>query len=95
MREHDDQTIATFVTKTFALPAVQKIVESWRVDPAKVIEMLIDHFKDMGILRVPRKHHTLQFRNMVYFLKHSPELQKMVTRTNQDELRKQRTRHAD
>jgi hypothetical protein len=74
---------------------VQKIVESWRVDPAKVIEMLIDYFRDMGILRVSRTHQPILFRTMVHYLKHSPELQKMVSRTKQDELRKQRTRHAD
>lgn len=93
MREHEDQPIANYINTAFAHPNVQKFVESWRVDPAKVIEMLVDYFKDMGIQRAPRTHHTILFRTMVHFLKYSPELQKMVTRTKQDELRKQRSRH--
>ena len=95
MRDHEEQPIANYVHTSFAHPEIQKIVESWRVDPAKVIEMLIDYFKDMGILRVARTHQRVLFRTMAHYLKHSPELQKMVTRTKQDELRKQRTRHAE
>lgn len=95
MRDQEEQPIANYIHVSFAHPSVQKIVESWRVDPAKVIDMLIDYFKDMGILRVPRTHQPVLFRTMVHYLKFSPELQKMVTATKQDELRKQRTRHAE
>lgn len=95
MRDHDELPISAYIHTAFALPQVQKIVENWRVDPEKVIDMLIEHFKDMGILRVPRGHQPILYQSLVHYLRFSPELQAMVSRTKQDEVRRQRTRHAE
>lgn len=87
--------IHVFVATRWSNPQVQKLVEGWRVEPADVIEKLIEHFRDMAIFEVPYGHETLMLNNLIFQLKHSPELVKMLQKVKADEAKRQRARHAD
>lgn len=87
--------IHVFVANRYSSLAVQKIVEGWRIEPAEVIERLIEHFREMGVYEVPYGHEPMMIENMLIQLRHSPEILKMVQRMRSEELRRQRARHAD
>ena len=87
--------IAQFVNHKFALIKIQKIIETWRIEPKIIIERLIEHFREMGIFVVHFGHDDIIINNMIFVLKNSPDIQHIVQKANQDELKRQRTRHAE
>jgi hypothetical protein len=87
--------ITLFINQRYLTQPIQKIVDGWRVEPQHVIDKLIDHFREMGIFAVPYRHEQLVLRDMMYQLRHSPEIYRLVQKARQDELRKQRNRHAE
>jgi len=87
--------ISQFVALKFSLFKIQKIVESWRVEPKLIIEKLVEHFREMGIFTVYYGHDEIVINNMMFILKNSPDIQNIVQRANSDELKRQRTRHAE
>lgn len=87
--------IAQFVTQKFTLLKVQKIIETWRIEPKAIIDKLVEHFREMGIFIVHYGHEEIIVNNMVFILKNSPDIQHLVQKANQDELKRQRTRHAE
>jgi len=91
----EDIPIHIFVSQRFSSHSVQRVVENWRVEPSVLIDRLIDHFKEMGIFRVARGHEGLIMKNMIHQLKSSPEISRMVYRARQEEMRRQRNRHAE
>jgi hypothetical protein len=86
--------INRFVLQKYQTPMVQKIVESWRLEPQVVIEKLVEHFREMGIFAVSFQHERLITASIVHHLKHSPDIARLVLRARNEELRKQRNRHA-
>ena len=87
--------ISEFVSHKFTLFKIQKIIDSWRVEPKLIVEKLVEHFREMGIFTVYYGHDAIIFNSMVFLLKNSPEIQQLVQRANHDELKRQRTRHAE
>jgi hypothetical protein len=84
-----------FVMQRYGHHSVQKIVETWRIEPGEIINKLIEHFREMGIYEVAYGHEKLMMNTMLVHLKHSPEIMRMVARMRQEELRRVRNRHAD
>lgn len=95
MKEFDKTPIWHFITNRYMTPQIQKIVETWRAEPAHVIEKLNEHFKDVGIHTVSRLEENLIMQSILFQLRYSPEILKLLARTRQDEMRRQRNRHAD
>lgn len=91
----DPMPINQFVHQRYLTQTIQKIVESWRVEPQLVIEHIVEHFKQMGVFRVYPGHERIILRSMVNQLKVSPDLAQLVARAHTDEIRRQRNRHAD
>ena len=87
--------IAQFVSQRFSSPQVQKLVEAWRVEPQIVIDKIVDYFREMGIFKVTPGHEALLTKNMMHQLRNSPELNQLVNRAKQEELKRQRNRHAE
>jgi hypothetical protein len=95
MKDFDKIPIWHFITTRYLTPQIQKIVESWRVEPTVVIEKLNEHFKDLGLHTVSRDQDPLVMQTLIFQLKNSPEISKLLAKNRQDELRRQRNRHAD
>lgn len=95
MKEFDKIPIWHFITTRYLTPPIQKIVETWRVEPTQVIEKLNEYFKEIGVHTVSREQDPLIMQSIIIQLKHSPEILKLLAKTRQDELRRQRNRHAD
>lgn len=95
MKEFDKVPIWHFITTRYLTPPIQKIVETWRVEPTVISEKLNEYFKDMGIHTVSREQDPLVMQMIIFQLKNSPEIQRLLAKTRQDELRRQRNRHAD
>ena len=91
----EDIPIHIFVSQSFSSRSVQRVIENWRVEPSALIERLVDYFKEMGIFRVAHGHEGLIMRNMIHQLKSSPEISRMVYKARQEEMRRQRNRHAE
>lgn len=87
--------ISQFISQKFTLLKIQKIIESWRIEPKSIVDKLVEHYREMGIFTVHYGHEEIIVNNMVFLLKNSPEIQHIVQRANQDELKRQRTRHAE
>lgn len=87
--------IQHFVTEKYLSKSVQKLVESWRLEPRIVIDKLVLHFREMGIFSVTAQHDKLMLQSIVHYLKSSPDLAQMAQRARSDELRRQRSRHAE
>ena len=90
----DEIPVLLFVAQHYSTPIVQRLVENWRIEPIRVIEKLADHLREMGIYRVPYKHERLLMSHIIHLLRHSPEIQRMVSKASQDEAKRQR-RHAE
>ena len=91
----DAKPIVYFVAERYSTPAVQRIVDTWRIEPALVIQKLAEHFQEMGIYRVAAGHEKVLAEHMLQLLRHSPELQRMVSKAKQEDAKRQRSRHAD
>jgi hypothetical protein len=87
--------IVMFVMQRYQTPQVQKIVDGWRLEPQHVIDKLVEHFREMGVYAVPFRHEQLLTRDLIHQLRHSPEIYRLVQKARQDEMRKQRNRHAE
>lgn len=85
--------IAHFVSQRYVMPKIQKIVEGWRIEPKFIIEKLVEHFREMGVYTVPFHQERLVMEDMMFQLKHSPDIGRLVARAKQEELKKQRARH--
>ena len=92
---HEDIPIQLFVNQRYSTPAVQKLVDGWRVEPHLVIDKLVEHFREMGIYRVSGAHEPLILKNLMHQLKHSPEILSLVHKARNDEQKRQRNRHAE
>ena len=85
--------IDLYIEQRYHTPAIQKIVDGWRVDPKLIIDRLTDSFREMGIFTVGAKNETLVRNAMVQSLKLSPEISALVARARRAEIRKQKNRH--
>ncbi len=92
---YEEIPIQNFVTTKYQTPAVQKIVEQWRVEPQLVVEKVVEHFRELGIYKVAFNHERMLTRHMLQLLRNSPEIMKLVTKARSEELKRQRNRHAD
>lgn len=92
---YEDVPIQLFVNQRYLTPVVQKLVDGWRVEAHHVIEKLVEHFREMGIYRVAAVQEQLVIKNMMHQLRHSPDIMRLVQRARQDELKRQRNRHAE
>lgn len=87
--------IALFIESQYANKKIQKVVESWRIEPAVIITKLIEHFREMGIFHVLAGHESLMLQNILFQLRHSADIQGLVQKAKIDELKRQRSRHAE
>ncbi len=92
---YEEIPIQSFVAAKFQTPAVQKIVEQWRVEPVMIVEKVVEHFLDLGIYKVAASHERMLMKHMLQMLKTSPDIMKLVSKAKNEEARKQRNRHAE
>ncbi len=92
---HDDIPIQNYIVIKYQLPLIQKIVDPWRLEPVAVIEKLTEHFREMGVFRVPYGQDGIMLKTMIMFLKTSPDIMRMVIRARNEEIKRQKNRHAD
>ncbi len=92
---YEEIPIQNFVSSKFSTPSVQKIIESWRVEPQLVIDKVVEYFREMGIYKVGFNQDRMLMNNMLTLLKNSPEIMRMVNKARNDELKRQRNRHAE
>ena len=90
----EDVPIQFFVTQQYLLPSVQKIVDGWRVEPQQVIDRLVDHYREMGIFRVLAGQESMIAGDIMFQLRSSPELTRLVQRARNDEATAARARAA-
>ncbi len=91
----EDTPIQFFIAQRFSTPAVQRLIEGWRVEPADIVEKLVEHFREMGIFKVTAGHEALITKTILFQLKNSPEISKLVQRAKMDEMKRQRNRHSE
>ena len=92
---HDDLPIQNYIVLKYQLPLIQKIVDPWRLEPTAVIESLTEQFREMGVLRVPYGQDQFILKTMIMLLKTSPDIMRMVARARNEEIKRQKNRHAD
>lgn len=90
----DNQPIQAFVELKYHTPAIQRLVDGWRVEPKVIMDRLIEHFRDMGIFQVTRQNEALISEGIRHQLKHSPDILKLVMRANVEEQQRVKTRHS-
>jgi hypothetical protein len=91
----DHLPISHYIAQRYMTPAIQKLVDGWRVEPQLVVDRAVEYFKDMGIYSVPRSQDSLIMSNLMRYLKTSTDLQRMVSRARAEELKRQRNRHSE
>ena len=91
----DNIPIHAFVEAKYSTPAMQRLVEGWRVEPRIVVERLVEHFREMGIFQVTRQNETLIIDGIRHQLKNSPEILRLVMRMQVEEQRRAKSRHAN
>jgi hypothetical protein len=87
--------IENYVQQQFGHQSVIKIIQNWRVEPEVLVNIIINHFRDMGIYYVGPKQEKLMQKSLIHGLKNSPEIIKMLKRAEQSELSRRRNRHGD
>lgn len=92
---YEPTPIQMFVSQKYQSQAIQKIVENWRVEPQLIVDKLVDHFREMGIYRVPFNQDRLLMADLLRYLKTSPDLMRLVSKARNEEARRQRNRHSD
>lgn len=91
----DRVPIMHFLEERYSTRPVQRIVESWRVEPKQVIERLGEHFREMGIFAVDAHNERLVLLSMLHTLRHSPEILRLVLSARREEQRTQKNRHQE
>ena len=87
--------IEIFINDKFRSRIVQKLIESWNIEPDKIVDVLVRHFRDMGILSVSFVNDRVIFDSMVFHLKTSPDIRSLVTKMRREEQMRRRSRHAE
>lgn len=87
--------IEVFVVQKYNAPEVQKLVENWRIEPETIMKNVIDHFRELGIFGVPMAQQVMMLDAMRTYLRTSPEITRMVMKSEQEEAIRARTKHAD
>ena len=84
--------VAIFVKLRYQDPLVNVIIEKWRVEREDVEEVLINHFKEIGIYSIDPLLEKSCFNKMLEWLEHSPTIWAMVKKGDDDELRRRASR---
>ena len=85
--------VESFVKKNLYHPLVQQITERWRIDIELIIPIVIKEIKEMGILFVNKNQTNYVLNTMIAILKNSPEIIKLIKKSEKEELfKKRRTR---
>ena len=87
--------IEVFVSQTYDAESVRTLVENWRIEPDTIMKNVIDHFRELGIFAVTFSQRKLMQEAMITYMRTSPEIVKMVIKSDQDEAKRAKTRHAD
>ena len=91
----DSIPISDFVRAKYNSARIQKVVESWRVEPEAVCDILKRYFLDMGIYTVIPTQKQILLDNMVHHLRHSEEVMNLLDKAQKDSFMQQRSRHAE
>ncbi|MBM4252559.1 MAG: hypothetical protein FJ146_11360 [Deltaproteobacteria bacterium] len=87
--------IEVFVVQKYNAPEVQKLVEHWRIEPETIMKNVIEHFRELGIFGVPMAQQVMMLDAMRTYLRTSPEITRMVMKSEQEEAIRARTKHAE
>ncbi len=87
--------IEVFVVLKYNSPEVQKLVEHWRVEPETIMKNVIEHFRELGLFGIPMAQQSMVLDAMTTYLRTSPEIIRMVTKSEHEEALRARTKHAD
>ena len=86
--------IEVFVSQNYNSKSVHILVENWRIEPEIVIKNVIEHFRQLGIFAVKFSQRKFMQEAMLTYMRSSPEISRMVIKSDQDEAKRARTRHA-
>ncbi len=85
--------IESYVYRKLQEKKVQEIVSQWRIDPAAIFKLTIDHCRELGFYTVTQSTEKVIFKSILQHLKHSPELANMVRAAEKEEFAKRKARH--
>ena len=87
--------IEVFVQIKFNDTQVIHAMDNWRVEPEKVLAVIVQNFREMGIFQVRPSLELELFSRIIFMLKNSPEILAMVTKAEQAEQNRKQSRHAE
>ncbi len=87
--------IEFFVSQTYDSEPVRILVENWRIEPDTIIKNVVEHFRELGVFAVKFSERKLIQEAMITYMRTSPEIVRMVIKSDQDEAKRAKTRHAD
>ena len=76
--------IEYFVTETYRSPAVQKLVDTWNVEPEVVVNIVIGYFREMGIYKVSYVNQRFVIDSMRQYLLVSPEIRSLIKKARRE-----------
>lgn len=85
--------IETWINLHIADNKITAAMENWRVEPERVQQIVVAHFKEMGIFMVEPSLEGLLFEKMLFIILNAPEIQSLLRKAEQAEARKKANRH--
>jgi len=77
--------IDKFVVEVIHQRRIGKIISEWRLEEVVISNVIIAHFRSMGVFHCPLTHRKLLTDVIILQLHNSPQLARMVSAANRDE----------
>ena len=87
--------IEFWVALKFTDGKVTRVMENWKIEPERVQQIVVAMFKEMGVLLANPCLERYLFDQMILMMQNSPEIQGLLRKAEQAELRKKESRHHD
>jgi len=88
--------IHIYVEQCFHNRTIAQMINGWKVEPRELIDIILVHFRDMGIFFALPSYRDLILKNIIHNLKYSREITTLVKEVEYESLkRQQQNRHAE
>ena len=94
IRQVEGIAVEIFIEKCFQDRRIITIVHGWRIEPEKLVEKAVTHFREMGILMIYPFQGPIIMEALEQYLSKSNEIVKIVKQAEFEEQRRQQSRHA-
>lgn len=84
----------TFVATSFQKPAIQGLIENWRIETNLLQHILVQNIRELGIFSVTPQFEKELFAFIIYLLRNSPEIRQRVRKADEVDKARKFTRHA-